>query len=913
MKTRKHKLASLALALVLVLGVLTPGAAAAETGKLIVNGKTYSGSNPIDILSFDDAELGKEVDTLQIVSGSYSKTYGAEDCAKGATEKLPNGTTYQVYSQESSGYRSIKFKINNTLADQITVTYSLKAKDYAIFAGSGFYGKNNNRGGADTCAPAAGSTVKKGGEKYEVTFTPVSGQDLTYLNVQLDTADAPNNVFSVSGTTTKTVGKTTFTIQQLADGKVKVSFPVNRNVYLTALTQDETAKYSLNVTAKTHVKSDITTVTVPSGTAKTVKLTADTGYNVDTVKITSGGASGTITAGKSSVSIGGKTYTLTRALDGSATLSIPTMTANVEVEASAVAYDHYVSVTTGSHVDADHEGVTYVKNGDAFDVTFEPASSSYRIVLKAKTEHGTYTLKDTGTYYYGGNFYYNGAYDPYYGWYTQYSDSFDGIRYWFSTDTDGSIHLHMDSVEKNIQLTATATSSASTGDDYDVTISTGSGIYCDSDDFMVDRGEDASVRFYTKSSSYEIYRIRITYNGDTYYAYPEDDYVLVDGNRWAISGDEDEMTLKMKDIRSDVTLHAYNTNSSSGSYRITKTEDTHSTISYTGGTWFDYKDASTITVSADGSYILDEVKFTMKGKTVTVEPFDTTMTLAGTTYALDWISNQKLQVKVTMYDNLTVKAISRKGDVVYPQGGNNIVITVPGGAMYDPLTGAIIGMPDSITTNPGTGVKPGSTTSTYHAAYMSGYGNGTFGPNNSLTRAQAIAILVRIYGNLSQTQLNTLAAQTTYKDTPAYQWYSPYVAYAMNLEYTSVLTGGGQYLYPNRNISRAEFVALLCKFNKANLTATGSQTKYSDVASTYWAAKYINYATKMGWINGLSDQTFGPNYAITRAQTCAIMNRMLGRTDYAPAYTNVTFTDVPTTYWAYADICEAAISHSAVK
>ena len=69
----------------------------------------------------------------------------------------------------------------------------------------------------------------------------------------------------------------------------------------------------------------------------------------------------------------------------------------------------------------------------------------------------------------------------------------------------------------------------------------------------------------------------------------------------------------------------------------------------------------------------------------------------------------------------------------------------------------------------------------------------------------------------------------------------------------------------------------------------------------------------MGWINGLSDQTFGPNYAITRAQTCAIMNRMLGRTDYAPAYTNVTFTDVPTTYWAYADICEAAISHSAVK
>ena len=53
---------------------------------------------------------------------------------------------------------------------------------------------------------------------------------------------------------------------------------------------------------------------------------------------------------------------------------------------------------------------------------------------------------------------------------------------------------------------------------------------------------------------------------------------------------------------------------------------------------------------------------------------------------------------------------------------------------------------------------------------------------------------------------------------------------------------------------------------------------FSDVPTTDWAYKFINRVAGTGWINGYEDGTFRPNKNITRAEVVAIVNRMLNRT-----------------------------------
>jgi len=90
---------------------------------------------------------------------------------------------------------------------------------------------------------------------------------------------------------------------------------------------------------------------------------------------------------------------------------------------------------------------------------------------------------------------------------------------------------------------------------------------------------------------------------------------------------------------------------------------------------------------------------------------------------------------------------------------------------------------------------------------------------------------------------------------------------------------------------------------------------FSDVASNHWAHSYIYSDYAKGWINGYTDGTFRPNQSITRAEAVTIINNMLDRKVDEAALPNVAnpFTDVSSSHWAYKNILEAALPHSAEK
>lgn len=190
-----------------------------------------------------------------------------------------------------------------------------------------------------------------------------------------------------------------------------------------------------------------------------------------------------------------------------------------------------------------------------------------------------------------------------------------------------------------------------------------------------------------------------------------------------------------------------------------------------------------------------------------------------------------------------------------------------------------------------------------HNAYLHGYGNGGFGPNNNMTRAEA----AQMFYNLLRQKNVTVTVQFT--DVSDDAWYATAVNTLASL---GILKGVGEDKYaPTRAISRAEFAAIATRFAKINLEGS---TPFDDVSDADWYYNAVLTAVNYGWINGYGDNTFRPHNTVTRAEVTTIVNRMLARRadkDFVADHINNmrTFNDVDSSFWAYHYIMEATNGH----
>ena len=188
-----------------------------------------------------------------------------------------------------------------------------------------------------------------------------------------------------------------------------------------------------------------------------------------------------------------------------------------------------------------------------------------------------------------------------------------------------------------------------------------------------------------------------------------------------------------------------------------------------------------------------------------------------------------------------------------------------------------------------------------HNGYMGGYGNGLFGPNDNMTRAQA----AQMFYNLLLEK--DVPVTVSFTDVPADAWYAEAVNTLASLGIIKGI-GDGQFA-PNRTITRAEFTVIAMRF--ANVSADVTNP-FTDIATNDWYYTAVTSAVSYGWINGYSDGSFRPQATITRAEVVTIVNRMLNRTadrNFVDSNVTAQFDDVPNTYWAYYNIMEATIAH----
>ena len=198
---------------------------------------------------------------------------------------------------------------------------------------------------------------------------------------------------------------------------------------------------------------------------------------------------------------------------------------------------------------------------------------------------------------------------------------------------------------------------------------------------------------------------------------------------------------------------------------------------------------------------------------------------------------------------------------------------------------------------------------TDHLAFLSGYANGTFEPDRNMTRAEVTTMFARL---LTEKMAADQTYSNTFSDVAKSHWAANYIGY---MQQFGIITGYADGSFrPDASVTRAEFAAIASRFERL----TEGTKNFSDVPSSHWAAKYINFAATRGWVNGYADGTFKPNNSITRAEVAAVTCRLLERNadqSYIRSHRSElrAFTDVSESHWAYWYTMEAANGHDYTK
>ncbi|WP_017815412.1 S-layer homology domain-containing protein [Paenibacillus shenyangensis] len=157
---------------------------------------------------------------------------------------------------------------------------------------------------------------------------------------------------------------------------------------------------------------------------------------------------------------------------------------------------------------------------------------------------------------------------------------------------------------------------------------------------------------------------------------------------------------------------------------------------------------------------------------------------------------------------------------------------------------------------------------------VEGMNETTFDPNRQITRAEFSAIAVRAFG-----LQDDHAVGKSFTDVASGTWYTPYVGTASAYGLLNGYTDGS--FKPDKTITRQEAISILIRAARlADINPSASSTtalnSYKDgVQTSGWAKQDVSYATEKGIMQGDAAGMLNSKGAVTRAETAALMERIL--------------------------------------
>ncbi len=172
---------------------------------------------------------------------------------------------------------------------------------------------------------------------------------------------------------------------------------------------------------------------------------------------------------------------------------------------------------------------------------------------------------------------------------------------------------------------------------------------------------------------------------------------------------------------------------------------------------------------------------------------------------------------------------------------------------------------------------------------ISGFADGSFGPDSTLTRAEA-STLIEISNGYDDTMLPTSApAGCDFTDVAATDWFAGWVWQACADGYMNGIGGG--LFDPNNLLTRGQIVTILN--NVYNTGSTGGffnyvdnllfiewtniyrEAAWTDVSVGAFYAYPVIYSYGIGVADGTSDTTFSPDQPVTRGEFAQMLYRAL--------------------------------------
>ncbi|MEK5039642.1 S-layer homology domain-containing protein [Sporosarcina sp. FSL K6-3457] len=187
-----------------------------------------------------------------------------------------------------------------------------------------------------------------------------------------------------------------------------------------------------------------------------------------------------------------------------------------------------------------------------------------------------------------------------------------------------------------------------------------------------------------------------------------------------------------------------------------------------------------------------------------------------------------------------------------------------------------------------------------HEAYIKGFEDGTFKPNQDVTRKQVALMIAR---NLGYVDGETTVQVAPFKDVAVDADGAGAIAYLKQLG----IMNGDEHGYFNggANMTRAQMAAVVANYKKLDVTEV--PLSFTDTKN-HWAQYAIEANREAGIITGFEDGTFKPQAHLTRAHAVKMINRMFDR---GPLYglDALHFSDVNEQHWAFEEIAEASTTH----
>lgn len=162
----------------------------------------------------------------------------------------------------------------------------------------------------------------------------------------------------------------------------------------------------------------------------------------------------------------------------------------------------------------------------------------------------------------------------------------------------------------------------------------------------------------------------------------------------------------------------------------------------------------------------------------------------------------------------------------------------------------------------------------YSSGITTGYVDGTFRPNQNITRAQFAVMLYRYLGLDESAYAHVTLPFADNSKIPDYAIPAVKALYTEGVINGSTGTDGKLYFNPNASLTRAQAATMIGR-TQAKGYATASLTFTDAGKIPAYATYYIQTMVAQGIIGGYTDGSFKPNGSITRGQMAKILYNLM--------------------------------------